>query len=264
LAEKKKRHILGLSGGKDSTALALYLRDKVPDIEYFFCDTHKELPETYVYLKKLEILLGKRITFLESERGFDHWLSIYGGFLPSPQARWCTKQLKILPLERYIGNDEAISYIALRADEDRAGYISTKPNIKPVFPFMRDGFVKGDILKIVEKSGIGMPEYYSWRTRSGCYFCFFQRKIEWVRLSEAHPKLFKKAMIYEQKHEDGREYLWSQDESLVDLIERKDQIIADHNKAMLLRKKVFSKKPLVEVFESILEDENDDFCFVCN
>ena len=171
---------------------------------------------------------------------------------------------KPIPIERYIGNDETISYIALRADEDRAGYISTKPNIKPVFPFMRDGLVKGDILKIVEKSGIGMPEYYSWRTRSGCYFCFFQRKIEWVRLSEVHPKLFKKAMIYEQKHEDGREYFWSQDESLLDLMERKDQIIADHNKAMLLRKRVFPKKPLVEVFESILEDERDDFCFVCN
>ncbi|PQP32892.1 phosphoadenosine phosphosulfate reductase, partial [Desulfobacteraceae bacterium SEEP-SAG10] len=50
MAEKNVRHIMGLSGGKDSTALALYLKDKVPDIEYFFCDTHKELPETYAYL----------------------------------------------------------------------------------------------------------------------------------------------------------------------------------------------------------------------
>ena len=86
MAEKRVRHIMGLSGGKDSTALALYMRDKVSDMEYFFCDTHKELPETYAYLKKLEILLGKKIVFLEPERGFDHWLSVFGGFLPSPQA----------------------------------------------------------------------------------------------------------------------------------------------------------------------------------
>ena len=37
------RHILALSGGKDSTALAIYLRDRVPDMEYVFCDTRKEL-----------------------------------------------------------------------------------------------------------------------------------------------------------------------------------------------------------------------------
>ena len=28
------RHLLGLSGGKDSSALAIYLRDKVPEMEY--------------------------------------------------------------------------------------------------------------------------------------------------------------------------------------------------------------------------------------
>ena len=38
------RHILGLSGGKDSSALAIYLRDRVPQMEYVFCDTGKELP----------------------------------------------------------------------------------------------------------------------------------------------------------------------------------------------------------------------------
>ena len=41
------RHVLGLSGGKDSSALAVYMKDKVPEMEYYFCDTGKELPETY-------------------------------------------------------------------------------------------------------------------------------------------------------------------------------------------------------------------------
>jgi len=264
LPEKKVRHILGLSGGKDSTALAIFLRDKVPDIEYFFCDTHKELPETYSYLKKLEILLGKKIEMLEADRGFDHWLSVYSGFLPSPQARWCTKQLKILPLEKFIGEDNAVSYIAIRADEDRVGYISTKLNIKPVFPFMREGLVKKDILRIIEESGIGMPAYYSWRSRSGCYFCFFQRKIEWVRLSEIHPELFEKAARYEQEHSDGRKYYWNQEESLRELIERKEQIIADHHRLMNKKKKDLPNRPLIEIFNSELDDESEDFCFVCN
>jgi len=264
LADKNVRHILGLSGGKDSTALALYLKDKVSDIEYFFCDTHKELPETYVYLRKLEILLGKKIVFLEDKRGFDHWLDVYGGFLPSAQARWCTKQLKILPLEKYVGEDDAISYIALRADEDRVGYISTKQNIKPVFPFMKDGLVKRDILKIIADSGIGMPEYYSWRSRSGCYFCFFQRKVEWVMLSEIHPDLFEKAVRYEQEHSDGRKYFWNLEESLLELIDSKDQIIADHQKLIKMKKKALPNRPLIEVFDSALDGETEDFCFVCN
>ncbi len=48
-------------------------------------------------------------------------------YLPSPQMRWCTVKMKIRPLEDFVGDDEAISYIGIRADENRDGYISTKP-----------------------------------------------------------------------------------------------------------------------------------------
>ena len=77
--EQKIRHILGLSGGKDSSALAIYMRDKVPEMEYAFCDTGKELPETYEFLDRLEAFLGKKIERLNAEREFDHWLSVFGG-----------------------------------------------------------------------------------------------------------------------------------------------------------------------------------------
>ena len=81
--KNKVRHVLGISGGKDSAALALYLKDKVPNIEYFFCDTHKELPETYEFLDRLEARLGKKIIQLEPERGFDHWLDVLQGIKSS-------------------------------------------------------------------------------------------------------------------------------------------------------------------------------------
>ena len=124
----KARHILSLSGGKDSTALALYMRDRVPEMEYVFCDTKKELPETYEYLDKIEAYLGKPIVRLCDERGFDHWLEVYGGFLPSSQMRWCTKMLKIRPFEKYVGDDEILMYVGIRADEDRQAYVSTIPH----------------------------------------------------------------------------------------------------------------------------------------
>lgn len=69
-----RRHILSLSGGKDSTALALYMRDKVPNMEYVFCDTGEELKETYKYLYKIEAHLDKKIERLNPERLFDHYL----------------------------------------------------------------------------------------------------------------------------------------------------------------------------------------------
>ncbi|UIE39122.1 phosphoadenosine phosphosulfate reductase family protein [Leptodesmis sichuanensis] len=262
---KQPRHILGLSGGKDSTALAILLHQEVPQMEYFFCDTHRELPETYEYLERIKARLGIQIHYLSAERGFDHWLDIYGGALPSPQMRWCTKQLKIKPLEAFIGDDAAISYVGIRADEHRDGYISTRPNIKAVYPFKERGLVKADILRLLEESGIGLPKYYEWRSRSGCYFCFFQRKYEWVMLQETHPDLFARAVDYESQHKDGRTYTWTQGETLLELLERKDQIIADHQKAMAREAQRQPDRPLVESLEAILDEEDDTLpCLACH
>src|SRR5438128_11686269 len=109
------RHILSLSGGKDSTALAIYMRDREPAMEYVFCDTEKELPETYEYLARVEAYLGKPIARLNADRGFDHWLQVYSGYLPSPSIRWCTRQLKLKPFEKFVGDADAVSYVGIRA-----------------------------------------------------------------------------------------------------------------------------------------------------
>ena len=73
------KHVLGLSGGKDSSALAIYMRDNYPDldIEYFFTDTGEELDEVYEYLNMLEGYLGKPINYLDPKRDFKFWMSQY-------------------------------------------------------------------------------------------------------------------------------------------------------------------------------------------
>lgn len=262
---KPIRHIMGLSGGKDSTALAVLLHKEIPEMEYFFCDTHRELPETYEYLDRIKARLGIRIEYLCAERDFDHWLALHGGYLPSPKRRWCTEQMKIRPLEKFVGNDEVISYVAIRADENRSGYISTKPNIKPIYPFQDKDIDLEKVHRILDESGIGLPKYYKWRTRSGCYFCFFQRKYEWVMLAEEHPDLFQKAVDYEQNHKDGRQYTWTDGETLLELLARREQIIADHEKALLRKAKESRNKPLAEVLESVLEDQDEDLpCLMCS
>ncbi len=269
---QKTRHLLGLSGGKDSSALAVYMRNKVPEMEYFFTDTGKELPETYEYLERLEAFLGKPIVRLNVERDFDHWLTLHGGLLPSSQIRWCTVKLKIRPFEEYVGKDKAYHYIAIRADEDRVGYKPLKTtslrNIIPKYPFKEDGKTKEDIYRILEDKGPGLPDYYKWRTRSGCYFCFFQRKSEWIGLLEQHPELFELAQEYEKFNtETGERFTWSQGESLEELSkpERIAQIKANTEKAMASQKTAKPNRRLIEILTDVHDDEDDEEpCLICH
>ncbi len=266
MPERRTRHILSLSGGKDSTALAIHMRDRVPEMEYVFCDTEKELPETYEYLDRLEVYLGKPIVRLKHDgRGFDHWLTLKRGYLPSPRMRWCTEQLKIRPYEDYVGEDDIRSYIGIRADEDRQGYLSRKPNITPVYPLREDGLVKADIYRILQASGLGFPRYYEWRSRSGCFFCFFQQRIEWVGLYEHHRDLFEQAIAYEKYDKEGR-FTWVQAESLEGLArpERREEIRAEHAQRMSLEQRRLRNRPLLDVFADTVEAwQTEAGCTIC-
>ncbi|MCF0075599.1 phosphoadenosine phosphosulfate reductase family protein [Dyadobacter sp. CY261] len=368
--KKKVRHLLGISGGKDSAALAIYMRNNYPDldIEYYTSDTGKELDETYRLIEDLEIYLGKKIIRLSAasnshETPFDHFLKMYGGFLPSSQARWCTNKLKLEPFERFVGDDLVISYVGIRGDENREGYISKKSNIQSIFPFRRNiwsedvtmkafgnqnislleeifmslnlenieeqlieivrkpvsprytldtkvsqllessikgtneliyGYLKttdyplaGDtsfpllnnednldrenIFQILEDSGIGIPKYYKElefntatkngkyaRSRSGCFFCFYQQKIEWVWLLEQHPELYGQAMQYEK---DG--YTWMQDESLEQLREpeRVEKIKQDYLKKLERSREKTGSSLLVDILAES-EGEGCASCFI--
>lgn len=261
--------------------MALYMRDRVPDMEYFFCDTGAELPETYEYLDRLETALGKPIERLNARKGFDHWFEVYRGALPSPTMRWCTKKMKIEPIEEWIGEDPATSYVAIRADESgRKGYVSTKPNISAVFPFVDEDVDQDGVMRILEDAGLGLPSYYEWRTRSGCYFCFYQRKSEWVGLADRHPELWERAKAIEQKvmkdagadgdasfdeyAMKGRQYTWSGGESLVELLDRREQIEAKHAASLNRSAERRHNRPAWEVFSDALDDDDDsDQCTVC-
>ena len=255
---KQTRHVLGLSGGKDSAALAIYLKDRCRDerMEYFFCDTGSELREVYEYLDRLEDYLGKPIERLSSGRNFDHHLKRFNNFLPAPHARWCTRVMKLEPLEAFVGDDPCVSYIGIRADEQRGGYISHKPNIKAAYPFIEDGIVKADVFRILEDS-VGIPEYYKWRSRSGCYFCFFQRRDEWIGLAENHPDLFEQAKEYEKTDPDsGRRFTWVPGMTLDEVLERRDEI-----KLAASRK---STNPVLTWQDQVkLQDFDDQACLIC-
>jgi 3'-phosphoadenosine 5'-phosphosulfate sulfotransferase (PAPS reductase)/FAD synthetase len=253
----KEKHVLGLSGGRDSAALAVYMRDNHPElsIDYFFTDTGKELPEVYEYLSRLEGYLGKQVLRINPDRDFDFWLMQNKNFLPSPKARWCTIQMKLRPFEQWIkplleDGYKIYSYVAIRSDEQyREGYQSRHDNLIVRLPLKDVGIDKSGVISILEHSGLGMPKYYEWRSRSGCTFCFFQRKIEWVNLMEKHPEAFKEAKAYEKTAvEHGSPFTWSEHESLEELArpERVAQIKKDYQKRLERLRKQRLKNPLRE------------------
>jgi 3'-phosphoadenosine 5'-phosphosulfate sulfotransferase (PAPS reductase)/FAD synthetase len=373
------KHVLGISGGKDSAALAIYLKDKHPSMQfdYYFTDTGKELDETYQLIENLESYLGVKVNRLEDEKigstnedPFDFHFKSFRGYLPSSQARWCTSLLKLKPFENFVGDKPTASYVGIRGDEQREGYISKKDTIQSIFPFRKniwsqdvlykifnpenqsqlleyysqyfngnkldkidsiftspisfnrnyrlekerivrekldallkfgvveynkiifqylkttnyplsfeedyplleneDNLVREDIFKILRESGVGVPAYYNKveyevdgqigeyaRSRSGCYFCFFQQKIEWVWLYEQHPEKFKEAMTYENEKEM---FTWIPNESLKELMqpERIREIKLNHLKRSNKQKSKDSKFLL-----DILDDTESDACTAC-
>lgn len=269
------RHVLGISGGKDSAALAIYIKDKYPElsekIEYFFTDTGSELKEIYDFLDRLESYLDKDIARLSSGKPFDHWLKVHNDFLPSAKQRWCTRVMKIKPFEEFIGDDSVISYVGIRADENRDGYMSSKDSVKAVFPFVDDGIIRKDVFDILERS-VGVPEYYKWRSRSGCYFCFFQRQGEWLGLKRNHPDLFEKAKSYEKGIGEGytsesreRGFTWSSKYTLDELIERAE--IAEKKRLnegdIIVTDKSKEARWQEIIAQELDEEDGDEACNVC-
>ena len=277
-----ERHVLGISGGKDSAALAVWMRDKHPElnIDYFFTDTGEELPEVYEFLGRLEGYLGKPIARLNPRRDFRFWLREYNHFLPSPQTRWCTRMLKLKPFEEWVkpwlaAGDQVFSYVAIRADEEyREGYSAKANNLFVRLPFREAGIDKPGVIDILESSGVGYPKYYEWRSRSGCTFCFFQQKIEWVRLREQHPDDYEKAKELEKDAlEHGSPFTWSKDESLWDM--EKPERIAEIKAEYEIRRARMRKsipinplRPIKECSDDIDDvygvDEGGGACVVCH
>lgn len=277
-----ERHVLGLSGGRDSAALAIYVKQTMPDIkfEYFFTDTGKELPEVYEFLGRLEGQLGP-ILRLNPRRDFDFWLREYGNFLPSAQTRWCTRQLKLAPFEQFVrpmlaAGDKVFSYVAIRGDEEyREGYSTNtkQTNLKIVLPFREAGIDKKGVIEILKSSGVGMPKYYDWRSRSGCTFCFFQQKIEWVGLRERHPEAYEEAKSYEKTALDnGSPFTWTQGEPLTEL-EKPERIIQIKQDFDVRKKREEERRPVnplrqwdepIDIDDLYGEDEGGGSCNVCH
>jgi 3'-phosphoadenosine 5'-phosphosulfate sulfotransferase (PAPS reductase)/FAD synthetase len=274
------RHIIPISG-KDSLWTAIVQKRRAPDLpyEYMFNDTGAELPDTYEWLDKVEKYLDSPIVRV----GENLEDMIYEqNFLPSPRARYCTRTSKIYPMEDWIGKDPAYVYYGIRADEQREGYNpnkSKKHDIRPMYPLVEEGQTLNDVYQGLHELGLLPPAFewqalldltaellgdkkslldnlhpvtkrqlFAWRSRTNCYFCFFQRRYEWIGLAEHYPDLFERAC---QLEEDvgSKNYTWIQGVKLRDYVLKRDAVILKRAKGIV--------KLLVENEDSLLNDDGD-------
>ena len=100
-------HAVALSGGKDSTALALRLHELNPGTPYaYVCTpTGDELPEMEAHWRRLEELLGTPLTRIAHPLGLNGLIERMGA-LPNWRQRWCTRILKIAPYAAWLAATE--------------------------------------------------------------------------------------------------------------------------------------------------------------
>jgi hypothetical protein len=188
------RHVIGLSGGKDSTALAFRLAEVEPrDYDYICTPTGSELPEMFEWWDRLESLLGKPLIRITNKgRTLDDLIQIHEA-LPNNRQRWCTRQLKIEPTIAWcVRNSPVTLYVGLRADEDeREGIYGDL--VHSDFPFRRWGWGINQVWQYLDL--IGLKD--SIPSRTDCFNCYAQRIREWWALWKYHPALWEKACQYE-------------------------------------------------------------------
>ena len=119
-------HLISWSGGKDSSALLIWALEHLPQdqLRFVFCDTGWESVITYQFIEEVNHrLLDGRLIVLKSRKYTDLLdLAKKKRRFPSPKARFCTEELKIVPMIEWVleqSCDIAV-YQGIRAEESQA------------------------------------------------------------------------------------------------------------------------------------------------
>ena len=117
--------LVQFSGGKDSQACLIkavndYGKDKVTAV---FCDTGWEHTDTYVHIESVCQQLGVKLITLKSQKYTDFVdMAVKKMRFPSTMARFCTSELKVIPMiDYFLSQDDSFIIIqGIRARESAA------------------------------------------------------------------------------------------------------------------------------------------------
>ena len=195
--------VASVSGGKDSTAMALHLMEIGVDFIPVFMDTGWEHDATYEYLNTLEGQLGIEIVRLQSE-GMES-LCIRKGVFPSKTRRFCTEALKVKPMKAFLsGFDDPVNAVGVRSGESlaRSKLSATEEGRhvdalvwRPILDWTLE-----DVVEIHRRHGVAPnPLYEMGAERVGCWPCVFSRKSEIRLISEIDPPRIDRLRALEER-----------------------------------------------------------------
>ncbi len=194
------KHVVALSGGKDSTAMALLLAEREPrEYTYVITPTGNELPEMYEHWRKLSEMLGAPLRPVHGNMGLLDMIRAEG-MIPNHRARWCTRKLKLVPYYNWLAaQGPCVSYVGLRADEEsRPGMIfPDQGDVQMRFPLREWGMTEADVLAALADRGVTIPD------RTDCAVCFWQKLGEWYLLWRDHPGMYAEGEAVEAETGDG-------------------------------------------------------------
>ena len=215
--EMEQRHILSISGGKDSMATAiLALEHREPLDVAVYCEvmfdkeTSGEVPEhrEFIYNCMIPWMEGNGVP-VHVVRGERTYLDLFyhvikqskipernGRLLGFPIAGKCqiNARCKTKPLDRYIkesGSNDAIQYVGIAADEEkRLKRLDGKTKISLLEKY---GYTEADAAELCKKYGLYSP-VYEFSTRNGCWFCPNCRNREFAEFKRRHPDLWQRLL----------------------------------------------------------------------
>ena len=196
------KQFVALSGGVDSTALALLM----PDAEPVFTDTGWEFPELYAHLDKFEQVTGRTITRIKADRSLPDIIRDQR-FMPGHMSRFCTRMSKIEPFHKYLRDKTPGELcIGLRADEDRIGNtgVGLPEGIEICYPLREMGMRRIDVVRVCAEHDL-LPRYPVYMARGGCTGCFYKRKSEVTAMVHLRPDVMDELQALEEEVQDRRD-----------------------------------------------------------